>query len=79
MAYQQLTLEKRSIIYVFCKAGFSNNQNAQEIERYKSTIGRELRRDKGIKEEVLCKDGQAAPYHTLKYGLLTGYKTSSRI
>jgi len=49
MAYQQLTLEERSMIYGFCKAGFSNNQIAQELGRHKSTIGRELKRNKGMK------------------------------
>jgi len=49
MAYQQLTLEERSMIYGFCKAGFSNNQIAQELGRHKSTIGREFKRNKGMK------------------------------
>jgi IS30 family transposase len=49
MAYQQLTLEERSMICGFCKAGFSNNQIAQELGRHKSTIGRELKRNKGMK------------------------------
>lgn len=49
MTYQQLTLEERTMMYGFCKAGFSNNEIAKELGRHKSTIGRELKRNKGMK------------------------------
>lgn len=47
MAYQQLTLEERSIISGFCKVGFSINMIAKELNRNKSTISREIRRNIG--------------------------------
>ena len=45
--YQQLTLEERYQIYAFKKAGFNQSQIASEIGISKSTIFRELRRNKG--------------------------------
>ena len=47
MAYQQLTLEERSMIYGFCKAGFSITEIAIELNRHKSSISRELKRNRG--------------------------------
>jgi len=47
MAYQQLTLEERSMISGFCKAGFSITEIAIELDRHKSSISRELKRNKG--------------------------------
>jgi len=47
MAYQQLTLEERSMIYGFCKAGFSISKIANELNRHKSTISREIKRNTG--------------------------------
>jgi IS30 family transposase len=49
MTYQQLTLEERSILYGLRKAGFSINEVAKEIDRDKSTISRELKRNTGKK------------------------------
>lgn len=47
MAYQQLTLEERTMIYVFCKVEYSVTEIAKELGRHKSTISRELKRNKG--------------------------------
>lgn len=47
MTYQQLTLEERTMIYGFCKVGFSISDIALELNRDKSTISRELKRNKG--------------------------------
>ncbi len=49
MAYQQLTFEDRCIIYAHCKAGFSITEISKELNRHKSTISRELRRNTGLK------------------------------
>ncbi len=49
MTYQQLTLEERAMIYGFCKARFSIIEIAEEMNRNKSTISRELRRNRGKK------------------------------
>ena len=49
MTYQQLTQEERIIIYVYRKAGFSVEFIAEEINRHKSTIYREFKRNKGKK------------------------------
>ena len=46
-SYQQLTLDLRYQIYAFKKAGFSQTQIAREIGVHKSTISREMRRNKG--------------------------------
>jgi len=47
MTYQQLTLEERTMIYGFCKAGFSLSEIANELNRHKSTISREIHRNTG--------------------------------
>lgn len=47
MSYHQLTLEQRYQIYAFKKAGFNQSQIAAEIGVSKSTISRELRRNRG--------------------------------
>jgi len=44
--YQQLTLEQRYQISAFKQAGLSNSATAQKLEIDKSTIGRELRRNR---------------------------------
>ncbi|MBN2772078.1 MAG: IS30 family transposase, partial [Spirochaetes bacterium] len=49
MAYQQLTYEERILLYVYCKAGFSRPEIAKLLKRDKSTIYRELNRNKGEK------------------------------
>lgn len=45
--YHQLTLEQRYQIYAFKKAGFNQTEIASELRVSKSTISRELRRNKG--------------------------------
>ena len=45
--YKQLTQEQRYQIYAFRKAGFSQSHIARELEVDKSTISRELRRNRG--------------------------------
>lgn len=47
--YTQLTQEQRYQIYAFLKAGFSQSAIALEIQVHKSTICRELKRNKGQK------------------------------
>ena len=47
--YTQLTREQRYQIYAFMKAGFSQKAIALEIGVHKSTISRELRRNRGKK------------------------------
>ena len=47
--YTQLTREQRYQIYAFLKAGFSQSAIANEIGVHKSTISRELRRNRGKK------------------------------
>lgn len=49
MAYQQFTYEERILLYVYCKAGFSRPKIAKLLKRDKSTIYRELNRNKGEK------------------------------
>lgn len=49
MAYQQLTLEERTMIYAFCKVEYSITEIAKEIGRNKSTISRELKRNTGCR------------------------------
>jgi len=49
MKYHQLTQEERYQIYALKKAGLSNIGIAKELKRDKSTIGRELKRNKGQK------------------------------
>lgn len=45
--YQQLTSEQRYQIYALKKIGHSRTEIAKELEVHKSTIGRELRRNRG--------------------------------
>ena len=45
--YKQLTQELRNQIYAFLKAGFLQTEIASEIEVHKSTISREIRRNRG--------------------------------
>lgn len=47
--YTQLTQEQRYQIYAFFKAGFSKTHIASEIEVHKSTISREMERNRGKK------------------------------
>jgi IS30 family transposase len=47
--YTQLTQEKRYQIYAFMKANFSKTQIASEIEVHKSTVSREMKRNRGKK------------------------------
>lgn len=47
--YTQLTQDQRYHIYAFMKAGFSQADSAKEIGVHKSTVCRELRRNKGKK------------------------------
>lgn len=47
--YQQLAIEQRYQIYAFRKAGMSQKGIADEIGKDKSTISRELRRNKGLR------------------------------
>ena len=45
----QLTQDERYQIYAFHKAGFSQTEIADELGRHKSTICRELKRNKGLR------------------------------
>ncbi|MCJ7539692.1 MAG: IS30 family transposase [Desulfobacterales bacterium] len=47
--YTQLTLEQRYQIYAFFKAGFSKTYIASDIGVHKSTISREMKRNRGKK------------------------------
>ena len=47
--YTQLTLEQRYQIYAFKKAGFNQTKIAKEVGVHKSTISRELRRNRGFR------------------------------
>ena len=49
MSYRQLTREQRYQIYALLKAGHSQTQIAALIVCHKSTISRELRRNRGAK------------------------------
>ena len=48
-SYTQLTQDQRYQIYAFMKAGFSQNSVATEIGVHKSTVSRELSRNRGQK------------------------------
>ncbi|MGD8875254.1 MAG: helix-turn-helix domain-containing protein [Gammaproteobacteria bacterium] len=48
--YTQLTQEERYQIYILKKAEYSQAAIAKLLERYKSTISRELRRNRGLKD-----------------------------
>ena len=47
--YQQLACEQRYQIYAFLKAGFKQNQIARELGVHKSTVSREVRRNRGLR------------------------------
>ena len=47
--YTQLTQEERYQIYILKKAEYSQAEIAELLERDKSTISRELRRNQGLK------------------------------
>ena len=49
MSYKQPTQEERYQIYILKKAEYSQTQIAELLERDKSTISRELRRNRGLK------------------------------
>jgi IS30 family transposase len=49
MSYKQLTREQRYQIYILLKAGHNQTQIARNIACHKSTISRELRRNRGYK------------------------------
>jgi IS30 family transposase len=48
--YTQLTQEKRYQIYILKKAEYSQAQIAVLLERDKSTISRELMRNRGLRD-----------------------------
>ncbi|MBA3248273.1 MAG: helix-turn-helix domain-containing protein, partial [Pyrinomonadaceae bacterium] len=47
MSYRQLTHEQRYQIYGLMKAGFTYTSIASELGVHKSTVGREVRRNRG--------------------------------
>ena len=47
--YAQLAQEQRYQIYSFLKAGFKQRRIAREIGVHKSTISREIKRNKGLR------------------------------
>ena len=47
--YQQLACEQRYQIYAFLKAGFKQNQIARELGVNKSTVSREVRRNRRLR------------------------------
>ena len=49
MSYTQLTQEERYQIYILKKAEYSQTQIADLLERDKSTVSRELRRNRGLR------------------------------
>ena len=49
MSYLQLTREQRYQIYALMKAGHNQTEIAANIGFHKSTISRELRRNRGLK------------------------------
>lgn len=49
MRYTQLTREERYQIYILKKTGHKQQEIAQMLQRDKSTISRELRRNKGFR------------------------------
>lgn len=75
MTHQQLTLDERAMIYGFCKAGFSNIEIAKELGRHKSTIGREIKRNRGMKgyrpkqANEIAKERKQSSYKAIKWTL----------
>ena len=49
MSYTQLTQEEQYQIHILKKAEFSQTEIAELLERDKSTISRELRRNRSLK------------------------------
>lgn len=49
MSYTQLTQEERYQIYALMKAGHNQSETATILQRHKSTISREYRRNKGLR------------------------------
>ena len=49
MSYTQLTQEERYQIYVLMKAGHNQSETATLLQRHKSTISREFRRNRGLR------------------------------
>ena len=47
--YQQLACEQRYQIYAFLKAEFKQNQIARELGVHRSTVSREVRRNRGLR------------------------------
>ena len=70
MNYTQLTREQRYQIYALMKAGHNQSRIAAVIECHKSTISRELRRNRGLKgyrphqADELAYDRQCAAYRS---------------
>ncbi|MHB8872003.1 MAG: helix-turn-helix domain-containing protein, partial [Candidatus Doudnabacteria bacterium] len=50
--YAQLTQEERYQIYGHLKAGYNISEIAEEMGRHRSTISREIRRNKGKKRHL---------------------------
>jgi IS30 family transposase len=73
MAYHQLTLEQRYQIYAFKKAGFNQSQIAAEIGFSKSSISRELRRNRG------CRGYRPKQAHSLAQSRRQSIKNATRI
>ena len=59
--YKQLTLDQRYEIYAYLKAGFTQSQIADKLGVHKSTISRELARNKG-RRGYRAKQAQAKTY-----------------
>lgn len=49
MSYKQLTQEERYQIHAYLKAGFNQTEIAMELNRHKSTISREIQRNRGLR------------------------------
>jgi len=70
MSYTQLTREQRYQIYALMKAGHNQTQIATNVDCHKSTISRELRRNRGQKgyrpyqADELAYDRQCAAYRS---------------
>jgi len=73
MAYQQLTLEERTMIYAFCKVEYSLTEIAKELGRHKSTISREITRNTGCRgyrpkqADERARERQHAAYKAIKW------------
>lgn len=49
MRYKQLTQEERYQIYALLKAGHTQSEIAMILDRHKSTVSREIRRNTGLR------------------------------